>query len=435
MRTLTLRIENHSTLENGGPVSLSVTGQGAQIGRKAGNDWVLPDPSRHISGHHFDIGFEGGQYILVDVSSNGTFLYGERYRIDGAHVIQDGHRFTVGHYIILAKLSDEIIEAPEPAPTPSDEFDNVWNSFDGPDSAPAQLPRMPVLPAAPAQQPAVAQPPDYYQVGHAGTAGPAISPPILQAPSQMPGVQGGVSAPPVFQQPPVAPAQPQAQPTYQQQPPAFSAEGFGGVANPAQPPHHLAQAPQGSASDALMRGFVEGAGLNSVSQLGIPPEEMGRMLGRIAKLGTYELMQMLQDRAAVKLFVSNEDRTMRVANGNNPMKFMASADQAFEALFLNPRDGYQTGADGFENALSDVRRHQTAVIAAMQPALAEVLSGLSPEDVEVAVGGGMLGGGGRKAWDEFTKRWETRASAGENGMLDAFISAFSKYYSDALRKS
>lgn len=183
-----------------------------------------------------------------------------------------------------------------------------------------------------------------------------------------------------------------------------------------------------------MRAFMEGAGITDASQLQIPPEEMGRIMGQIARMGTNELMRMLQDRAAVKLFVSNEDRTMRVATGNNPMKFMIDSEQAFEALFLKPRDGYLTGAAGFENALTDIRRHQAAVIAALQPALAEMLGGLSPEDIEADTGGGLMGGGARKAWDEFTKRWEARAAQGENGMLDAFIKAFSRHYADALRK-
>lgn len=198
----------------------------------------------------------------------------------------------------------------------------------------------------------------------------------------------------------------------------------------------MAPTPAGanSASDAFMRAFMEGAGITDTSQLQIPPEQLGRILGQVARMGTNELMRMLQDRAAVKLFVSNEDRTMRVATGNNPMKFMIDPDQAFEALFLKPRDGYLTGADGFENALVDIRRHQAAVIAALQPALAEMLGGLSPDDIEGDVGGGMMGGGARKAWDEFTKRWEARAAQGENGMLDAFIKAFSRHYAEALRK-
>ncbi|QUJ78243.1 hypothetical protein KDD17_17285 [Sulfitobacter albidus] len=184
----------------------------------------------------------------------------------------------------------------------------------------------------------------------------------------------------------------------------------------------------------MLRGFLQGAGIADASKINLPPEELGRLLGEIARNGTGELMRMLQDRAAVKLFVSDGDRTMRAAEGNNPLKFMADTEQAFEAMFLTPRDGYMTGADGFQNALDDMRRHHKAVIAAMQPALAETLDGLDPGEVERAAGGGVLGGGGRKAWDEFCKRWEARAARGDNGMLDAFIAAFSRHYSEALRR-
>lgn len=440
MRTLTLRIENHATLENGGPVSLRLEGRGAQIGRKVGNDWVLPDPSRHISGHHFDIGYEAGQYVLIDVSSNGTFLHGERYRLEGTHVIQDGHRFTVGHYIIRAELSADVqAAAPAPAPpTPGDEFDDVWGSFEPaprsgrkPASQRSGLQAPPNVQAQPPYgQNGGTQQPDYNRLRQASRPPSAMPPPVKHPTPRSSQDMRGVSAPPVFapQTPPPGPP-PQAHPA----PAPIPADGFGHIAG--HPPMHPHPNPQDAPAEAMLRGFVEGAGLNSTAQVGIPPEELGRLLGRVAKLSTIELMRMLQDRAAVKLFVSNEDRTMRVAKGNNPMKFMADANQAFEALFLNPRDGYQTGADGFENALGDVRRHQAAVIAAMQPALAEMLGGLAPHDIEDAVSGGMLGGGGRKAWDEYCKRWDARATSGENGMLDAFIRAFSKHYSDALRKN
>ncbi len=475
MRTLKLRIENHTTLDNGGPVSLVLSGRGAQIGRKAGNDWVLPDPSRHISGHHLDIVVENGQYVLTDVSSNGTFLHGERYRIDGAHVIQDGDRFTIGHYIVKATLEAGVAEAAPPpveAPQPGDEFDDVWGNIDTGPAAPERAsPRSGLqsppgaAPASGMQQPygqsARTQQPDFRRLTQNGGGAITTPPPGIQQPNtQAPfASRTGVSSPPAFaQQPqaqaaPMAPPSPQAhqhpqnppQPHYYpqnpppQQQPMMASEGFG-IAGNAPPPvpqnqgYDTPPAMSAGDSDAMMRGFIEGAGLNAMAKSGIPPEDLGRMLGKIARQGTQELMRMLQDRAAVKLFVSNEDRTMRVAAGNNPMKFMLDIDQAFEALFLTPRDGYLTGADGFENALKDVRKHQSAVIAAMQPALAEMLDGLSPEDIEKAVGGGMLGGGSRKAWDEFTKRWETRAEQGENGMLDAFIKSFSRHYSEALRK-
>jgi len=73
-------------------------------------------------------------------------------------------------------------------------------------------------------------------------------------------------------------------------------------------------------------------------------------------------------------------------------------------------------------------------MAAIQPALADMLEGLAPSDIQsdAGGGGGMLGSGARKSWEEYTKRWEARAAQGENGMLDAFLDAFSRRYNQAL---
>lgn len=470
MDILTLRIENHATLETGGPVSITLKGKGAQVGRKPGNDWVLPDPTRHISGHHFDISYERGKYLLTDVSSNGTFLQGERYRLDGPHEIKDGNRFTVGHYIILATIEVQA-EQPAAAPPPpvDDEFEDVWGDIAAPKQSDTKDVQRPpganlLQPGAPARGRGLTQSPDFSrfqnQEGRSGVSAPPVG--GGSASQRSGGSSGtGLSVPPAMRVEPPAPMPPEPAPPPEPPrpvapppppqpaatghapmplppvaPEVSGARGLGesffddGYNSPAPTPAY----PQTGQADAFIKGFMQGAGIDDPNRLTIPPEELGRMLGRMARMSTNELMRMLQDRATVKLFVSNEDRTMRVATGNNPMKFMADSDQAFEALFLKPRDGYLTGSDGFENALSDIRRHQAAVIAAVQPALAEMLDGLSPDEIEQDTGGGMLGQGGRKRWETFSKRWEERAAQGENGMLDAFIKAFSRHYSDALRK-
>ena len=202
---------------------------------------------------------------------------------------------------------------------------------------------------------------------------------------------------------------------------------------PAQPAVAPAPAPDPEpATNALLEGFLEGAGIDGADQLGFDLHALGVMLGKCARLGTQEMMQMLQDRSAVKLFVANDDRTMRIASGNNPMKFMVDPDEAFTALFVQPRDGYQTGPEGFDNALTDIRQHQAAMMAAIQPALADMLEGLAPKEIAADVGGGRLGSGARKSWEEYEKRWAARAAQGENGMLDAFLDAFARRYNQAL---
>ena len=468
MKILTLRIENLTTLESGGPISLRLEGKGAQVGRKAGMDWILPDATRHISGHHFDITYEQDNYLLHDVSSNGTFLHGERYRLSEPRILVEGDRINVGHFIICVGLG--LVEAPVASPVPNsapvapipdavppmspaaaDPFDDVWGDYGSapvvePEANALQTPHIGQLEmervaatqspdlscfANASSTPEVSSPPQFTQ---GGTGGAPFRSSIEQSPMTSP----SLSAAPAITVP--DPSEAMHVETHQEQPsssiPEMSSPSslpeFGSAVPPVQ---NAAPAYQGDdLTDArFLQAFLEGAGVADPSQLRLPPQELGRMLGRCVREATGEMMRMLQSRAAVKLFISGEDRTMRVANGNNPMKFMTDSERAFETMFLEPRDGYMTGADGFQTALADIRHHQDAVVAALQPALAVVFDGLSPDEIEETTSGSLVGGGSRKYWSEYKRRWEVAASQGENGMLDAFINAFSQHYSESLR--
>ncbi|MDO5705195.1 MAG: type VI secretion system-associated FHA domain protein TagH [Paracoccus sp. (in: a-proteobacteria)] len=104
--TLTLEIENFHVLDDGGPATVTVPQTGLQVGRGGGMGWVLPDASRHISTHHFDVYHDGQVWLLRDVSMNGTFLLGQSHRIEGVHRLRHEDRFQVGQYIIVALMGD-----------------------------------------------------------------------------------------------------------------------------------------------------------------------------------------------------------------------------------------------------------------------------------------------------------------------------------------
>lgn len=113
--TLTLRIDNYDSLENGGPTWITLNQQGASVGRRSSMDWVLPDPAKHISGHHFDVAFRDGTYWLTDVSTNGTFVQGQRHRLEGPQRLDGGERLLVGHYVIAVDISlAEAVATPQP---------------------------------------------------------------------------------------------------------------------------------------------------------------------------------------------------------------------------------------------------------------------------------------------------------------------------------
>ena len=103
--SLTLRVENFDVLDNAGPISIVLDQRGCEVGRGRAMDWVLPAPSRRVSGQHFSVAFQDGTYLLTDASMNGTYMQGSPHRMQGPHTISHGDRFVVGHYVIVAELT------------------------------------------------------------------------------------------------------------------------------------------------------------------------------------------------------------------------------------------------------------------------------------------------------------------------------------------
>ncbi|HEX5421439.1 MAG TPA: FHA domain-containing protein, partial [Gammaproteobacteria bacterium] len=60
---VTLRVSSYQSQALGSDAT-RVFQTGGSIGRAAGNDWVLPDPERFVSGQHATVAFEGGEYVL-----------------------------------------------------------------------------------------------------------------------------------------------------------------------------------------------------------------------------------------------------------------------------------------------------------------------------------------------------------------------------------
>ena len=83
---------------------------GGTVGRAPGNDWVLPDPRRVVSGHHFEVQFHSGKYWLIDTSTNGVFVNDadDPASDTGRVELNDGDRLRVGDYDILVSVDNRI---------------------------------------------------------------------------------------------------------------------------------------------------------------------------------------------------------------------------------------------------------------------------------------------------------------------------------------
>ncbi len=96
---------------NVAPEVRQVTGGEFSIGRGPENDWVLPDPARHLSKRHCVIAYRQGTWQVAGTSTNGTFINGDTSPLETRtpHILEDGDRIVVGVYEIevgLAAASD-----------------------------------------------------------------------------------------------------------------------------------------------------------------------------------------------------------------------------------------------------------------------------------------------------------------------------------------
>ncbi|WP_420332168.1 type VI secretion system-associated FHA domain protein TagH [Roseibium sp.] len=186
---ITLQIENVDRLETGGQVSYSCADRGFDIGRHEHLDWSLPDPQRVISGKHCEVRFEGGQFVLYDVSTNGTFLNGSPNRMDKAHALRSGDRLMIGDYIVAVTLDAEQSAGAGFSGASPVGADPSYPSQAAPWQSPAQAPAPPSEPQWTSAQPSAPPP---YPVQEAsspwGTPAPTGMEGRHAPPSQAPGI-------------------------------------------------------------------------------------------------------------------------------------------------------------------------------------------------------------------------------------------------------
>jgi type VI secretion system FHA domain protein len=107
-------VSEHSTRL--GQVATKVFGvHGGSIGRATDNEWILPDPERYLSGKHARIDFRAGAYILVDTSSNGTYVNGAQVPLGKYHdyELKDGDYVRLGEYEFLVSIDKSNDFGPE----------------------------------------------------------------------------------------------------------------------------------------------------------------------------------------------------------------------------------------------------------------------------------------------------------------------------------
>src|SRR5688572_13227432 len=87
------------------PGEFVFTGEVVTLGRTAGNDIVLPDTDKRVSGKHARLEMRDGAWHLTDVgSTNGTYLNDKKIEAKKAHGLKSGDRMSLGLFQIRVEI-------------------------------------------------------------------------------------------------------------------------------------------------------------------------------------------------------------------------------------------------------------------------------------------------------------------------------------------
>ena len=428
--TLTLRIENLTTLPDGGPLSVSIKGKrGLDIGRDQYLDWTLPDSSRFISGKHCEVRWHDGAYWLHDISTNGTFMNGADSRLKAPHRLRDGDRFVIGQYIIATTIDEEVAVPGEAAPraTPSRD-DNLWEG--APDAADPIDPRQLKGP-----HDAVPVRPDFLDWAvdvPVPTMRPA--PPAAVSVSSIRGMplagehDSWAEGPPP---PPAPPPEVLPVPT-PRRPDTGEAKRPWSVPEPDLP----VTSQRSGDADAVAKFaqlVARGAGLPDDAFAGRDPDELAEQVGRLLKLATDNMKQLLDARQQAKRLARSPNQTTVQAINNNPLKFAPTAEDALRIMFGSQSRSYLDSERAFAQGFDDLKKHQIKTYAAMQHAVTLLMKDLDPATIEAGSQSdrglaGMVGSRKARLWDVYVARWQTHAKRHDNGILDTFMDYFARCY-------
>jgi type VI secretion system protein ImpI len=437
---LTLTIENETSLPDGGPLSVRVSGtRGLDIGRDRHLDWTLPDPTRQVSGKHCEIRHRDGAYWLCDVSTNGTFLNGSDGRLQSPYRLRNGDRLTIGHYIVAVTVDgDEAIREQPPPRQPSTPYHELWAHTD--DVAPpierkllkpvadqsplrpdfldwaADIPepaRSAVVPADTASRRAA----DDWARGTSPTAPSSDPPPAIPAPRRPVWISNEPSAP--WGPAPAGGAQPAPGEAPARATPAAAA----GL--PASPPPP-------SAPGEFIQHFARGAGMrpDAFSQ---EPDRLAEQLGVIFRLVTEHMRQLLNARLQAKRLARMSNQTTIEALDNNPLKFAPNTEEALRIMFGPPNRSYLDAARALEQGFGDLKLHQMQTYSAMQRALAMMIADLEPQAIDRSTEpdrglSAVVGSRKARLWDAYVARWQAKTRGQDNGLVDVFMRYFAECY-------
>lgn len=457
------------------------------IGRSQSCHLILPDQQKYVSSKHAEVHERGGQLVVVDTSSNGTFLNGSAERIDKGQSLplKNGDTLTMGAFKLQVSITDAAAQINAPVPPVKNTDDPFADPFD---EAPASA----TSAAAPdpfdfdeAPVAAIHSDADHEQrlkkMGIGSDAWDDIE--DIAPPGKTPatdakardadfldgGLQGN-DADDIFGS---APPKPAAEPAAQAKAGNLNDDDWDGwlseIPAPAQSPHQAAAAPSpalqaannqnssnaetvanaiphppsagiSSAGDASMETLLRAAGLNPADFAHIDSQQLAAHVGSILNNSVQGMMLLLRSRDELKNAMRAE-MTLLGPTGNNPLRFSASVEESLQKLLTpNATSGFTDANTAIDRALRDIKIHQLAMLEATRSALHIVLSHFEPDLLEAnmreksPLAANMPLAREAKLWEQFQQRYDEIKREALDDFSDIFGRELRKAYEQSTKR-
>jgi type VI secretion system FHA domain protein len=415
-------VSEHSTRL--GTLATKVFGvHGGTIGRGTDNEWILPDPERYLSGKHARVDFRAGAYILVDTSSNGTYVNGAQVPLGKYHdyPLKDGDYVRLGEYELLVSIDQTNDFPPEESAivaydgqSPSSAVKKSTANDLGADLDLSQL----LEPSGLSIADSGARPRDLY-----GQSLPPVEHPTESA-------DGGVT-----------PWHMMTRPLKVDTPKGDAPRASSIIENSPSP--NLSRSMGNSQSLALYEGdfdvglaaFCRGAGIEPRT---VSPDARGAALqlaGQLLREAVLGLMDLNQGRNEFR----NKFRipTPSADGPESPLNLSKGVDEALVRL-LTTTSTRAGSVEAIRDNFRDLKAQNTAALSATRAAFEEFLGRVDPKELEQrferAGKRGVFGGQSKaKNWDLYAELFAGLAQRPADGFPHVFTETFSKAYETRMR--
>jgi type VI secretion system FHA domain protein len=459
--------------------------EGGTIGRETDNSWVLPHSK--VSGHHAVISFRQSVFYIEDTSRNGVCLNSSKNRLvrgqpyplkAGDHILIEPYEIRVS---ITGAESDDTIHhagrfagarhdepfdpfgnddpfAPQPSAAPLLEADAPVESLAAEELDPLELLNLGQKSPPPRKAPSArdlerGSPLDGY------FRPPAVVPDPSRAPAPLPGSredpmaipQGYDPLAPDEPTPPLRPPSvtPRPAPVRARvreqrpieaplppppEPPAPPPAPIAPHVVQAEPPQSAPPADAGAdrAQPAALAAVLRGAGLDPAD---VTPE-LAETFGQIIRVVVSGVMDVLRSRQQIKDEFRMRMTRFRPAE-NNPLKFSANVDDALHNLLVKRNPAYLAPVEAFEDAFTDLRKHQIAMLAGMRVAFESMLAEFDPERLQPEFDKQLNKGlvpAKLRYWDLFRERRDEIVRDPDASFRRLFGEAFARAYEEQLKQ-